>query len=94
MSVTIDEYDDLLIERWSDRHSRMVEDCAELGNKEKSALGLGLLRWTHDEAPNLVRPIAGVWNADFYVRGSYQVLAINLKVGWHPEYTNLLGTDE
>jgi hypothetical protein len=94
MAVTIHDYDRVLEEHWSDRHSRMVEECAELGAKEKCAVGLKILRWTHDEAPTVVRPIAEGWNAAYYVRGSYQVLAINLKVGWHPEYAKLLRADE
>ena len=39
----------------------------------------------------MVRPIAHGWNAAYYVRGSYQVLAIDLKVGWHADYAKLLG---
>ncbi|WP_404535945.1 hypothetical protein [Bradyrhizobium ottawaense] len=27
------------------------------------------------------------------MRGSYQVLAINLTVGWHPDFTDLLKGD-
>ncbi|WP_029007241.1 ABC-three component system protein [Azospirillum halopraeferens] len=94
MATTIHEYDRVLEEHWSDRHCQMVEDCAGLGDKEKCAHGLKILRWTHEEAPNIVRPIAQNWNAAYYVRGSYQVLAINLKVGWHPEYAKLLEGDE
>jgi hypothetical protein len=93
MASTIIEYDDVLKEHWADRHSQMAEDCAELDHNGKCASGLKLLRWTHEEAPNAVRPIAEGWSAAYYVRGSYQVLAINLQVGWHPEYTELLGED-
>jgi hypothetical protein len=94
MAATIHDYDRVLEEHWSDRHCRVVEDCAELEDKEKCASGLKTLRWTHDEAPNVVRPIAEGWSAAYYVRGSYQVLAVNLKVGWHPEYAKLLASDE
>lgn len=94
MAVTIHEYDRVLKEHWSDRHCRMVEDCAELDDKGKCVSGLGLLRWTHDGAPSSVRPIAQGWNAAYYVRGTYQVLAINLEIGWHPEYAKLLGSGE
>jgi len=37
-----------------------------------------------------VPPIGDGWGAPYYVRGSYQVLAIDLKVGWHPDYRDLL----
>jgi hypothetical protein len=91
MAVTINDYDLVLEEHWSDRHCQMVEDCAGLGQEEKCQPGLKILRWTHEEAPGAVRPIAQGWNAAYYVRGSYQVLAIDLKVGWHADYAKLLG---
>lgn len=94
MAVTINDYDLVLEEHWSDRHSQMVEECAELDNKVKCRSGLQILRWTHEDAPSVVRPIAESWNAAYYIRGSYQVLAIDLKVGWHADYTKLLGDAE
>lgn len=94
LASKINDYDIVLREHWSDRHIRLVEDCAEMEGGEKSASGLLLLRWTHNEAPTTVRPIADGWGAAYYVRGSYQVLAINLKVGWHPDYVTLLGAAE
>ena len=94
MRTKITEYDQVLREHWSDRHVEMVDKCAELGDEEKCESGLELLRWTHSKAPTTVRPIAKGWNADYYVRGSYQVLAINRKVGWHPDYQELLKGEE
>jgi hypothetical protein len=72
----------------------MAEACAELEEKEKCASGLKILHWTHEEAPQVVRPFAEGWNAAYYVRGSYQVLAIDLQVGWHPDYKKLLAENE
>jgi len=86
----INGYDSSLQEQWSDRHVRMVENCAELEEKEKRVAGHKLLRWTHDEAPRHVPAFSEGWTEPYYVRGSYQILAINLKVGWHPDYLVLL----
>lgn len=94
MATTINEYDKILKENWSDKHQRIVEDCLELCEEEKCTSGLGLLRWTHDMAPQAIHPIHPDWNAPYYVRGSYQVLATNLIVGWHPEYKKLLEKTE
>jgi hypothetical protein len=91
---TINDYDLILEEHWSDRHTQIAEECAELEHKKKRESGLNLLRWTHEHAPIAVRPIAEGWTAPYYVRGSYQVLAINLKVGWHPDFADLLKGDE
>jgi hypothetical protein len=94
MAATINDYDLVLEEHWSDRHTQMVDECAGQESKKKCESGLKLLRWTHEDAPVAVRPIAEAWTAAYYVRGSYQVLAINLKVGWHPDFADLLKGDE
>jgi hypothetical protein len=90
LASKIIDYDLVLREHWSDRHTQLIEDCAELEDARKCISGLMLLRWTHNDAPTVVRPIADGWGAAYYIRGSYQVLAINLKVGWHPDYETLL----
>lgn len=90
MRSTIASYDGVLTERWSDRHTQMVEDCADLEPAQVEAKGLELLRWTHELAPNQVEPIAHGWSAHYYVQGTYQVLAIDLHVGWHADYLKLL----
>lgn len=90
MASKINDHDLVLQEEWLDRHTQMVEACSESDGKQKCQLGLGLLRWAHEGAPNEVPPIGDGWSAPYYVRGSYQVLAIDLKVGWHPDYRDLL----
>lgn len=94
MASKINDYDLVLREHWSDRHIQVAEDCADLEEVQKCSSGLNLLRWTHNEAPTTIRPIADGWVAAYYVRGSYQVLAINLTVGWHPDYRMKLGVTE
>lgn len=90
MRSKIAGYDTVLTERWSDRHSQMVEDCAELEPSQVAHKGLELLRWTHENAPTQVEPIARGWTAHYYVQGTFQVLAIDLRVGWHANYMKLL----
>lgn len=94
MATVIGEYDRVLQEHWSDRHGQMVEDCDGVEDSHKCAAGLTILRWSHEVAPSVVRPIAEGWNVPYYVRGSYQILAINLTVGWHADYFVLLGGNE
>src|SRR5262249_26781370 len=90
MASKINDYDLILQDEWSSLHMRLKENCAELEEKDKRAKGLQLLRWTQDEAHKVVRPISVGWESPYYVRGSYQVLAINLAVGWHPLFDVLL----
>jgi len=94
MASKIERHDAIMREEWSDRHGRIVDDCVSVGEDEKRASGLGLLRWTHGDAPKAIEPISPGWQAPFYVRGSFQVLAINREVGWHPDYVERLKDDE
>jgi hypothetical protein len=90
MRSKIAGYDAKLTEHWSDRHAQMAEDCEDLDAAQVRAKGLELLRWTHAFAPNQVEPIAPSWQGHYYVRGTFQVLAIDLQVGWHADYRKLL----
>lgn len=72
----------------------MAEDCCDLDEAAKRSSGLKVLRWSHEGAHKSVQPIAAGWAAPYYVRGTYQVLAINRAVGWHPDYFDLLKDPE
>ncbi|MDO7216986.1 hypothetical protein Q5M47_16450 [Acinetobacter nosocomialis] len=89
-AVKIFEYDDLLKEYWEDKHISMCEEYEDSDEESKCKGGLELLRWTHNDAPNQIRSIEDGWSSAYYIRGSYQVLAINLTVGWHPDYKKRL----
>ena len=91
LGAMINDYDAVLTEHWQDRHNEMSESCADLEDGAKCSSGLDLLRWTHNTAPTTVRSIQEGFAAAYYVRGSYQVLAISLQVGWHPDFKVLLG---
>ncbi|MGP8432369.1 ABC-three component system protein [Paraburkholderia fungorum] len=91
MATRIARYDDLLHETWHDKHERMCEECDEVDDDSKRQRGHCLLRWSYDSAHAEVRPFAPNWSAAYYVRGSYQILAIGLLVGWHPDFRKLLG---
>jgi hypothetical protein len=90
MASRIAKYDDLLHETWQDKHERMCEECDEVDDNHKRQRGHELLRWSYDLAHTEVRPFAPNWSATYYVRGTYQVLAIDLVVGWHPDFKTLL----
>lgn len=94
LTSMISSYDAVLIEHWSDKHRQMVEECETVEDEVKCKSGLDLLRWSHNDAPLAVRPIQEGFGAAYYVRGSYQVLAIDLQVGWHPDYKDLLKDGE
>lgn len=90
MAVRIHRYDLLLVETWGDKHSVMVETHANTHEEEKRASGLEIFRWSYSQAHAQIPPFAHNWNTSYYVRGSYQVLAVEQEVGWHPDYRTLL----
>lgn len=94
MAAKIGSHDTHMREEWSDRHKQMAEDCLALTEDGKRERGLGLLRWSHEDAPKAIEPIAVGWSAPYYVRGSYQVLATDREVGWHPDYLERLKDDD
>lgn len=90
MAVRIDRYDKYLVQEWRYRHEPMAEQHQSTSEDEKRAAGLEVFRWSFNQAHREVDLFAKNWSASYYVRGSYQVLAVEQSVGWHPEYVTLL----
>jgi hypothetical protein len=88
------EYDDHLIEQWSDLFGPMCDDMKASASQEKITHGLALLDWSHVHAPRAVRPLRLNWNHEFLVQGIYQELSDQCRVGWHPNYVSLLQNGE
>lgn len=83
------EYDEMLIEEWNDRHGVMKHDTDNLEEEEQKRQGLELLDWSHNRAHLELMPFKDGIGLSFLVRGSYQQLAEELLVGWHPDYEEL-----
>jgi hypothetical protein len=83
-------FDSHLIEYWQDRHGPICDDCATSDDGEKRRRGLELLEWAHHQSPKEVPPPRPRWFGDFLAQGSYQQLADELRVGWHPNYVALM----
>lgn len=85
----LDEYDEMLIEEWEDRHGAIKHDTDILEEKEQKLQGLKLLDWSHYQAHLEVRSFKDGIDYPYLVRGSFQQLAEELLVGWHPDYEQL-----
>ncbi|WP_149495415.1 ABC-three component system protein [Roseiconus lacunae] len=83
------EYNKVLIEEWRDRHAPMAHDVSELDSTDQESRGLELLDWSHKSAYTEVPSFKPGLNVPSLVRGTYQQLAEELLVGWHPDYLNL-----
>lgn len=90
MAARIHRYDEYLVLEWGDRHGPMAEEHRSAPQGEKRTAGLEIFRWSFRQAHQEVDPFAKNWSASYYVRGSYQVLAVDMRVGWHPDYVTLL----
>lgn len=87
----ISNYDDRLAEEWSYKHVDMCEECGGQSEEVKKTKGRELLRWSFYDAPDKIESIASSVTTPSYIRGTYHVLSIDGRVGWHPDYLALLG---
>lgn len=88
----INNFDENLIREWDCQFRDECEACKPLED-EYQKMGRSILDWTHKEAHSQVPSIREGWDNPNLVRGSYQVLAGKLEVGWHPHYKAKIGGD-
>jgi hypothetical protein len=87
-SAKLHKYDKNLIEEWSYKFDEIRESTEE-GKKEK---GRNLLNWSHSESINQVQNISPNYNNPNLIRGSYQILSKEKRVGWHQDYMTLINS--
>ncbi|MGR6128794.1 ABC-three component system protein [Paenibacillus sp. SER-28] len=92
-AIELEEYDEVLVETWSDKHGPMKDDLIDQPELLCQQKGLELLEWVHSDAHLYINPIRSEWKQHFLMHGSYQQMAEELKVGWHPKYREMLSDD-
>jgi hypothetical protein len=90
LTFVLEEFDRKLIECWRGRHGPLQDDCSGKAPTEKRSGGRQLLDWSHHEAHLEVPRPRPRWEPAFLVQGSYQQLADQLIVGWHPDFESML----
>ncbi len=90
LASLVDKFDARLKEFWSDRFGPMCHDCKDHDEAALRANGLALLDWSHLTAHTEIPPIRKLWEQPYLVQGTYQQLAEEGGVGWHPNYIALL----
>jgi len=85
------KYDESLIEEWSYRFDEIDNTILE---DEKQSIGRDLLDWCHNEANGQVRSISQNYNNPDLVRGSFQMLSKDIRIGWHCDYKKLIKDSE
>jgi hypothetical protein len=88
LASELTQFDARLIENWQERHGPLCDDCTanNWDEAKKASEGLSLLEWSHHEAPQTIPPVRPKWDKAFFTQGTFQQLADEKKVGWHPEY--------
>lgn len=87
----LEKYDDTITEEWSILFDQIKEDIANPANEDELiSSGKKVYEWVEREA-NI--PIRKSCTDSFITRGSYQILANQLKVGWHPQFKDRLSSE-
>ena len=88
------EFDESLILEWTYQHETACKNSEGRNEADMVASGKMVLRWALEDAAQEVGTVESTVTSPFYVRGSYQVLSIEGRIGWHPKYRTRLGFDE
>lgn len=89
-ALELEKYDRKLQEVWADRHEPMKDDMDGESEERCEKEGLSLLEWVHWESHLHVNPIRSEWKQHFLIQGSFQQLAEEMRVGWHPFFKEKL----
>ena len=68
----------------------MCDDTAGASEQDKQRRGCQILDWSHEEAPSMLMKVGAKAAPTFLVQGTFQQLADDRRVGWHPDYEALL----
>lgn len=83
----MDKYENRLIEKWDIRFSRMKDKIGDKAAKEEKIKAAKLLyEWIEDYS----LPIRVSFDDSFLTSGSYQMLSERKRIGWHPDFADLL----
>ncbi|GAA1033646.1 MULTISPECIES: ABC-three component system protein [Amycolatopsis] len=77
-------YERRLVEEWSTRFDVVCDELGEeAAEEDKVREAKAIYRWVEQEARFRIRPGC---DEPFVTKGSYQILADELRVGWHPDF--------
>ncbi len=83
-------YERRLVEQWEPRFDRITEELgADVGEDERCKRGRDLLYWVETDCIQPLRNVA----EPYLTVGSYHMLADDRRVGWHPDFLSLTGSD-
>lgn len=87
----LEKYNNKLLEEWEIRFENEIENIhSNTTEEEKRIIGRKVFKWMEESSYSIN---GKNFNEPFITRGSYHILADELKVGWHPKYKELLQLD-
>lgn len=82
----LEQYETRLVEEWERAFERIKQNHEVDEESKKAFAGRAVFDWAED-ASIYIRPQC---QEPYIHRGSFQILADKLKIGWHPEFLNRL----
>lgn len=82
----LEEYEQTLVDEWERAFERIVQTVELADEPEKQVAGRAVYDWARETAL-YIRPQC---RESYIHRGSFQLLADKLRVGWHPEFYDRL----
>ena len=92
----LDQFEQKLEMEWNEFYQMMLDDLADdASDSELSKSGRNLYNWSQNTAPDkqslFIKPR---FQAGYFTRGSYQMLADQVRIGWHRDYEDLFDESE
>ena len=88
-----DAFDADLQDGWNSRFEMMLDDTEGQGENERKKAGHAFYRKNYVD-PQYQLPLFRNRASLYITKGSYQILANDKAIGWHPDYKDLLNEDE
>jgi hypothetical protein len=89
-SRKLEDYDNQLVTEWSYEFEEIEEKYCKPTSLEKEKEGRILLDWSHKKAHHQVKAISLNYMNPDLIRGSYQMLSAQKRVGWHCDFKKLV----
>lgn len=92
----LDQFEQRLEMEWNEFYQMMLDNLDDdASESELSKSGRNLYNWSQNTAPDkqslFIKPR---FQAGYFTRGSYQMLADQVRIGWHRDYEDLFDESE
>ncbi len=92
----LDQFEQRLEMEWNEFYQMMLDDLEDdASESELSKSGRNLYNWSQNTAPDkqslFIKPR---FQSAYFTRGSYQMLADQVRIGWHRDYEDLFDEPE